>query len=378
MVHKKRAALAALLAAALAALLLFTGCSAAVYADLRPGWQTNSDYDAEFTERMTYSLSYESLYESDDTGWRVTLDEANSSYTTTAEALRMWQAPDGETHYSVYHIRSVLTVSATYSFVYSDGSQEEIVSFGGDEADSVVTDVYFHSLAAPTDNEKQHSLEPIYSKNVVRSHTPAGFSSDVVSWYNYTSEIAYNSDGTSAKLSFTDGWGELSDEDRKVSDHVAKISLTNAAEMGGEYKGLRDSNSAFDNAQFYFLARGLSYTNTDDNAQSSTAVTMLSETAGAQSASIACKDRANINCSFLFSSTNRTTGTTTVSRLNTDIYAAEVSLSLTGSQTASGAARTVYIAQEAGYFNVPLRMEVPFTYSAGTITYSLKSFSHAE
>ena len=71
-------------------------------------------------------------------------------------------------------------------------------------------------------------------------------------------------------------------------------------------------------------------------------------------------------------------GRTTVSRLNTDIYAAEVSLSLTGSQTASGAARTVYIAQEAGYFNVPLRMEVPFTYSAGTITYSLKSFSHAE
>ena len=64
-----------------------------------------------------------------------------------------------------------------------------------------------------------------------------------------------------------------------------------------------------------------------------------------------------------------------------DIFARDISEGgrrPANSQTASGAARTVYIAQEAGYFNVPLRMEVPFTYSAGTITYSLKSFSHAE
>lgn len=375
MKHKKIAVSTALLAALLAlTLVLLTGCSQAVYATVSPAWQTNTEYDEDFAETLTYSLSYTSSYEANDTGWRVSIDQANSYYTVTVKAEEGYTSPDGTLHFSVYHLHSELVIAATYSYFYSDGTQREIVSFGGDsgtEPDRIETDVWFHSLAAPTDLESQHSLEPIYSKRTVLSHTPTSMTSDNVSWFSYTSAISYDAAGENATLTFTDTWGELSEEDRTVSDYVYKYSITSEP---SELSGLRNSYSAFDNEQLIFIARGLSY-----SASSSESIVVLSETAGAQTVAVACQDRADTSCSFLLSSTNASTGTTTVTRLSgTDIYAAQVSFSLTNAGYASGAARTVYYAQESGYYNAPLRMEIPFTYSAGTITYTLTSLAHTE
>lgn len=365
----------ALLAALLALTLgLLTGCSQAVYATVSPAWQTNTEYDEDFAETLTYSLSYTSSYEANDTGWRVSIDQANSYYTVTVTAEESYAAADGTRHWNVYHLHSELVIAATYSYFYSDGTQREIVSFGGDsgtEPDRIVTDVWFHSLAAPSSNESQHSLEPIYSERTVLSHTPTSMTSDNVSWFSYTSAISYDAAGENATLTFTDNWGELSEEDRTVSDYVYKYSITSEP---SELSGLRNSYSAFDNEQLIFIARGLSY-----SASSSESIVVLSETAGAQTVAVACQDRADTSCSFLLSSTNASTGTTTVTRLSgTDIYAAQVSFSLTNAGYASGAARTVYYAQESGYYNAPLRMEIPFTYSAGTITYTLTSLAHTE
>lgn len=375
MKHKKIAVSTALLAALLAlTLVLLTGCSQAVYATVSPAWQTNTEYDEDFAETLTYSLSYTSSYEANDTGWRVSIDQANSYYTVTVTAEESYAATDGTRHWNVYHLHSELVIAATYSYFYSDGTQREIVSFGGDsgtEPDRIVTDVWFHSLAAPSSNESQHSLEPIYSERTVLSHTPTSMTSDNVSWFSYTSAISYDAAGENATLSFTDNWGELSEEDRTVSDYVYKYSITSEP---SELSGLRNSYSAFDNEQLIFIARGLSY-----SASSSESIVVLSETAGAQTVAVACQDRADTSCSFLLSSTNASTGTTTVTRLSgTDIYAAQVSFSLTNAGYASGAARTVYYAQESGYYNAPLRMEIPFTYSAGTITYTLTSLAHTE
>lgn len=375
MKHKKIAVSTALLAALLAlTLVLLTGCSQAVYATVSPAWQTNTEYDEDFAETLTYSLSYTSSYEANDTGWRVSIDQANSYYTVTVTAEESYAATDGTRHWNVYHLHSELVIAATYSYFYSDGTQREIVSFGGDsgtEPDRIVTDVWFHSLAAPSSNESQHSLEPIYSERTVLSHTPTSMTSDNVSWFSYTSVISYDAAGENATLTFTDTWGELSEEDRTVSDYVYKYSITSEP---SELSGLRNSYSAFDNEQLIFIARGLSY-----SASSSESIVVLSETAGAQTVAVACQDRADTSCSFLLSSTNASTGTTTVTRLSgTDIYAAQVSFSLTNAGYASGAARTVYYAQESGYYNAPLRMEIPFTYSAGTITYTLTSLAHTE
>lgn len=375
MKHKKIAVSTALLAALLAlTLVLLTGCSQAVYATVSPAWQTNTEYDEDFAETLTYSLSYTSSYEANDTGWRVSIDQANSYYTVTVTAEESYAAADGTRHWNVYHLHSELVIAATYSYFYSDGTQREIVSFGGDsgtEPDRIVTDVWFHSLAAPSLNESQHSLEPIYSERTVLSHTPTSMTSDNVSWFSYTSAISYDAAGENATLTFTDTWGELSEEDRTVSDYVYKYSITSEP---SELSGLRNSYSAFDNEQLIFIARGLSY-----SASSSESIVVLSETAGAQTVAVACQDRADTSCSFLLSSTNASTGTTTVTRLSgTDIYAVQVSFSLTNAGYASGAARTVYYAQESGYYNAPLRMEIPFTYSAGTITYTLTSLAHTE
>ena len=375
MKHKKIAVSTALLAALLAlTLVLLTGCSQAVYATVSPAWQTNTEYDEDFAETLTYSLAYTSSYEANDTGWRVSIDQANSYYTVTVTAEESYAATDGTRHWNVYHLHSELVIAATYSYFYSDGTQREIVSFGGDsgtEPDRIVTDVWFHSLAAPSSNESQHSLEPIYSERTVLSHTPTSMTSDNVSWFSYTSAISYDAAGENATLTFTDNWGELSEEDRTVSDYVYKYSITSEP---SELSGLRNSYSAFDNEQLIFIARGLSY-----SASSSESIVVLSETAGAQTVAVACQDRADTSCSFLLSSTNASTGTTTVTRLSgTDIYAAQVSFSLTNAGYASGAARTVYYAQESGYYNAPLRMEIPFTYSAGTITYTLTSLAHTE
>ena len=375
MKHKKIAVSTALLAALLAlTLVLLTGCSQAVYATVSPAWQTNTEYDEDFAETLTYSLSYTSSYEANDTGWRVSIDQDNSYYTVTVTAEESYAAADGTRHWNVYHLHSELVIAATYSYFYSDGTQREIVSFGGDsgtEPDRIVTDVWFHSLAAPSSNESQHSLEPIYSERTVLSHTPTSMTSDNVSWFSYTSAISYDAAGENATLTFTDNWGELSEEDRTFSDYVYKYSITSEP---SELSGLRNSYSAFDNEQLIFIARGLSY-----SASSSESIVVLSETAGAQTVAVACQDRADTSCSFLLSSTNASTGTTTVTRLSgTDIYAAQVSFSLTNAGYASGAARTVYYAQESGYYNAPLRMEIPFTYSAGTITYTLTSLAHTE
>lgn len=375
MKHKKIAVSTALLAALLAlTLVLLTGCSQAVYATVSPAWQTNTAFTERFAETLTYSLFYTSSYEANDTGWRVSIDQANSYYTVTVTAEESYAATDGTRHWYVYHLHSELVISATYAYYYSDGTQREIVSFGGDsgtEPDRIVTDVWFHSLAAPSSNESQHSLEPIYSERTVLSHTPTSMTSDNVSWFSYTSAISYDAAGENATLTFTDNWGELSEEDRTVSDYVYKYSITSEP---SEMSGLRNSYSAFDNEQLIFIARGLSY-----SASTSESIVVLSETAGAQTVAVACQDRADTSCSFLLSSTNASTGTTTVTRLSgTDIYAAQVSFSLTNAGYASGAARTVYYAQESGYYNAPLRMEIPFTYSAGTITYTLTSLAHTE
>ncbi len=384
MKHKKTAVCTALLALLLAAVTtLFAGCSAAVYATVRAGWQTNTAFTTNFKEELTYSLSFDPANDSTEAGWVIDIDEENSSYTESIEALPSgWRIPSEEgeplnpLHLNVYHLRTEATIAATYSFREADGADaEEIVSFGAGtdtEADIAVTDVYFHSLTA-ADGEEQHALEPIYSVTTVRSHSPIGFASANINWFSYTYTTVYNAAGTEATITYQDNWEIENEEDRVVGEYIRKSSYS-PEDLKKELSGLRGSYSAFDAAQLFFAARGLTYAE-----GSSETVTVVSPATGAQNYTIACAERADISCGFLLSSKNVAAGNVTVSNyVSRDIYAAEVSFSLASGGNSSGEARTVYYAQENGYYNVPLRMEIPFGYSVGTVVYSLTSLFHAE
>ena len=371
MKHKKIAVSTALLAALLAlTLVLLTGCSQAVYATVSPAWQTNTEYDEDFAETLTYSLSYTSSYEANDTGWRVEIDQANSYYTVTVTAEESYAATDGTRHWNVYHLHSELVISATYAYYYSDGTQREIVSFGGDsgtEPDRIVTDVWFHSLAAPSSNESQHSLEPIYSERTVLSHTPTSMTSDNVSWFSYTSAISYDAAGENATLTFTDNWGELSEEDRTVSDYVYKYSITSEP---SEMSGLRNSYSAFDNEQLMFAGRGLTFA-----ADTSHTVNAVSAAAGGAAVTLSCSEVADRPYSFNFNGQALSEQT---------IATCVVNFSRSGAGDNTGTTHTVDYANRSSnasantYRNLPLRITTNLSYAMGSFLYVLTSANYTE
>lgn len=352
---KKRLAVCALAAAAL---VLFSACSVKSETTFSPNWQKTSltEFNEEYKEQLTYALSFDNENDEGELGMRVELDSENSSYTVTLEAVGTTTI--GEvTYHSLYRMTSKLTIAARFIYTDEDGQEREVAAFGGEygDADTIETEIWFHSVDSRYD---PHNLEPILSTRKVNTHTPVSMGSKV-NWYNYTSTVAYDAACDSAVVTLTDGWGDLSDEERNVSEDIYKPSYSNELTL----EKLQKKYSVFDNAQLYFLGRGLTF-----GTETVKTVNVVSE-AGASAVSISCAALEARNTAFYLDDM----------AVNQSVDTAKVTFSLSG--TYRGTSQTVYYAQKTEgssntFYNLPLRIEEPFEYGIGTMVYSLASAYH--
>ncbi len=351
--------LTALIAAALSCLFLFAACSVHIDVSLSPNWQSSqtSMYDNNFYEQLTYSLSFSNSVEEGETGMRVLLDAENSSYTVTIEAVPSTTI-DGTAYYNLYRLTTEYVVSAEYLYTDENGNTTSLVKFGGEngEPDRVVTETLFHSLDP---NYEMQRLQPVRVTRTVLSHTPAAMGT-VVSYFNYTVTTTYDAACDSATISFVDGWGELSDEERKVSDFVTKYSYSSELTV----EELQKNYSVFDNSQLYFMARGLDFAST----QTAHTVNVVGE-AGARQMTLTCASIGTHRYQFYLDNM----------AVDADITAVEVTFALTGAN--SGSSQTVFFAQKAEgaanlYRNLPLLIQEPYDYNIGTMNLTLASAFH--
>lgn len=381
---KKKTFVSCILALALCVFLL-AGCSSRSTISITDSWESSSSYsyNANFSETLEYSLSYESSYDEGEAGWHIYLDEENCSYTVSVETVPYYSAPDGMLHYDVYYMHIETYLSAAYAYLEEDDGEEvTIVSFGGDtgtEADYTITDLWFHSLNTNNNLEDLTSMEPIYSTKTTLSHSPSGYSSDIVYYYYYTTETVYDETCENAVITYTDNWGDLSDDDRLVNDYVYKYSYSAETEA----EDIADSYSVFDENELVFAGRGFTYEEDDSDY-----VSVVSTAGALQTMYIYCDELADVIVGesssnslnyFYMYETDSSSGTETVSYIsNKSIYSAEVSFSVSGAGYASGSSTTVTYAQEDGYYRVPLIIDMPFSYLLGTLSCSLTSLSHTE
>ena len=351
---KKKLILAASLAAA--CVFALSACSVKVETPLSANWQRTTDYDPSYYERLEYSVAYAG--EAATNTLSIALDAANSSYTVTTEALSTY-SHNGVGYHEVYHLRSELTVAATYT-VEKDGQTVEIASFGGEngDPDTVVSEVWFRSLYDGA------ALEPIHSVRTVYSHTPTSITGEQVSLFNYTVSVSYNEACTEATVQYTDHYADLTNEERVVSDHVTKSSLTSAEER--TYGSLQKDYSCFDASQLTFAARGIAFSE-----ESSNTVTVMSE-AGKQQVTMTCSELTSRLRSFSLDGQEAD---------NSSFSAAKVDFIASGNDPYKGPTRTVYYAQktdgaENRLYNLPVTIEEPVFLSLGTYTYTLQSAVH--
>lgn len=353
--------LSALAAAAVAGLFLFAACSVHVDVALSPNWQNTqtSLYEGDYYEQLTYSLSFANTLEEGETGMRVVLNEAESSYTVTVEAVPN-QTIDGTVYHSLYKLTSEYVIAAEYVFTDEDGNASTLAAFGGEhgEPDRVTTETWFHSLDPSYDMQR---LQPLRSTRKVLSHTPTAMGTGVAV-YNYTTAIVYDATCDNASVTVTDGWGELSEEERKISDSVTKVSYSTTLTL----EDLQDDYSVFDNSQLYFMARGLDFA----SAESGHTVNVAGE-AGART----------MNLSLASTGAHRYRFYLDNMAVDADLTATEISFTLTGSNMGSSQ-KVYYLAKAEGasntYRNLPVHIEEPYDYNLGTMNLTLYSAYHTK
>ena len=343
---------------AAAMLLVFAACSAQSTATFAPNWQSNAltAYDEKYYEELSYALSFKNGFEEGETGMRIELDEQNSAYTSTLEAVGT-QTFDGATYHNLYRLTSTLRVAARFVYTDGEGQATELCKFGGEngDADTIVTEVWFHSLDP---SYELQNLQPIRSTRTVYAHTPVSLGS-AVHWYNYTVTTVYDAACDNATVTVTDNWGNLSDAERNASDTVYKASYSNTVQL----EKLQKNYSVFDNAQLYFIGRGMTFA-----ADSVQTVNVVSE-AGAANLNISCSALEARSVKFYLDNMS----------VDQPVNVAKTTFGMTG--TYRGTTQTVYYAQKTEgavntFYNLPVYIEEPFEYGIGTMAYTIASAYH--
>ena len=364
---KKLLATAALL---VAGIFVFSGCTKQVATKLNANWQKTSAYDQNYYELLEYSVAFS---DADSTySLKIVPDLENSSYVVETQALAS-ENIDGTTYYDIYYLRSELTMAAQY---VDKDTNKVVAQFGGtydtseadsDDVDTIVTEIWFHSLKAT--QEREYNLEPIRSVKTVRSHVPNNVNDTTLSLYNYSVTTVYNDSCTSATISYKDLWGELSDEDKKVSDSVTKETHPQDGKSV-TLKDLQKRFTAFDNAQLYFAARGINF-----KSGSSNTLNIVGE-AGSQEITLSCSELSTRKAGSL-TLDGKELGS------DLDIPVSVVSFAITSNGKNSGQPKKVYFAQKSDgaentYYNLPVRIEEAGFFAMGTMQYTLRSASHTK
>lgn len=380
-------------ALATAALLLFTGCSAQITADISSGWFTDpaTAFESTFYESLDYTVGFNNSA-SNTTGLTIDVDSKNSSYNITTKALSNYTVPGTNIQYSnVYYLKSTLTVSATYRFVH-DGETLEW-SFGGthdtdaanedfapEDADSVVMEVWFtsaNSTAAGT-QETCPAYSPIRSVQTVRSH---GSSASVIdgnkmfmSMYDFSITIDYNRTCQNATAAYTDNFADLTDEERAANEYVRKASTLFPDSR--DLKDLQKNYTCVDNAQLLFIARGLAM-----NTDTSHTLTVVSGVANNYPAtqSISCSELVNSHANFTMVNADGSESVYDDNKEEIPVARMRFALANTGSNI--GENTTVTYAQRAASGAntnrcLPLHIETPYGWNIGNYEYTLEKATY--
>ena len=341
-----------ILAGLLTCLFLFSACSAQVVISLKSNWADGGvAAPTGFSETLTYDIAFEK----DDLGSMELRLAEGSSYVVETTVDPSYES-FGE-YYSVYKLKSTLTLRGTY---YDTKNDREIVTFGttgdaNDKPDTVVTEVWFHSL------DGGRNLRPIRSVTTGYQHAIDPTSGSALSLANYTVTIDYNKSATKATVQLTNNWTEedLSDENKNINEYVEKSAWPKTQKFtSGD---LQKNYSCFDAGQLYFVGRGLTYKKDASN------TVMLATAYGKTQCTFTCKEISDRSVNF---SVNGGQAVTTV---NT----AKVTFSNSGNGQDSGPSRTVYYARNTesspNYYNVPVRIEETFAYDVGDLIFNLRS-----
>lgn len=371
-------------ALAFACVFLFAACSAQVETAISANWHlTYNDYESDFYEKLEYEVGFNG--DGLDGVMKIDVDSDNSSYIVTAEAAPSVSATykgTTATYRDVYKLTSALTISARYTV--TEGEKETEVSFGGkhdknpandpnedfqaDDADTVVTEVWFASV------RDDRQLRPIKSVQTVRSH---GYDlskngAPVLTMSYYTVSVAYDEKCENAEIVYEDRFADLTDADRKDGSFV-KTALGRKNKTVG---GLQKEYSCFDNAQLFFAGRGMTFAS-----GSSVSVSVLSGTAPdfPQTMILSCTEMKNVK--YEAGKTFTIDGKEAVG----DIAAAVVSFLIPSADSGgyAGEPITVTYAQkpasgENTYRNLPLSINVPAGYTLGNYVYTLESAVYAK
>lgn len=340
---KKLAAIALMLCA----LIGLSACSSRTLVSVDPNWQTNTTtpYQNDFYERTGYIVSFEA--DEDATNGMI-YREFSGTYEVIVEAIGSYTQPENNfTVSETYKLTSTLTVSGT---VAKKGSEETLVSFGGDSGnpeDKIVTTVWFRSAG--------ERLQPIRTEVDLYNHTPNA--NQTVTVYSYASVTAYNEGCSRAQVTVTDRSEEITEEETDIGQ----------VRSGGSYSDLQDDYSCFDNAQLYFAGRGFTF---DKN--TSHTVTVLDDTVG--------KRNVNYSCSEVVTVDNLNFRLNGIEQKGTEITVSNVNISLSGAGNNTGPLRTIQYIRTRNetnntYHNLPVRIEEFLSYYMGSYVFTLQSAS---
>ena len=351
----------AILAVLLCGVFLFAACSAMVPTDFSANWLKNpsSIDDPEYYEKLVYSIGTTSTDMKDSIS-KVEIDPENSSLVLETEKTNFSQD-----YTNVYKLTYTLTLSATYYYVDASGNETKVVAFGGandtaesdaDDPASIVREVYFNTV--------DKDLQPIYSKTTVFSYSPTSMNGNHVDLYYYSCEINYDAECKNATVKRTDLWGDLSDEERKVSYTLSKAATS---PIDAKISDLQKKYTFIDEAQLFFAARGINYSENSSNTLATTAVSTALNTLNL---TLSCSEIVESKGNFLLDGTQLS---------DQSISCANVSVSLSGNGSNNGAAHKMLIAQKTSdtrsdYYALPLRIESP-SLTFGMV-YTLTSATH--
>lgn len=356
----------AILAVLLCGVFLFAACSAMVPTDFSANWLKNpsSIDDPAYYEKLVYSVSTSSNDMKDSIS-KVEIDADNSSL--VMETVKTNFSLNDQAYTNIYKLTYTFTLSATYYYVDENGNETKVLSFGGasdtaesktDDPASIVREVYF--------NTADKDLQPIYSKTTVFSYSPTSMNGSHVDLYYYSCEISYDTECKNATVKRTDLWGDLSNEDRIISETLSKATTT---PIDAKISDLQKNYTFIDEAQLFFAARGINYSENSSNTLATTAVNTALNTLNV---TLSCSEIVESKGNFLLDGTQLS---------DQSISSANVSISLSGNGSNNGAAHKMLIAQKTSdtrsdYYALPLRIESPgLTFG---MVYTLTSATHTK
>lgn len=338
------------IASFLAAMLLFAGCSGMSATAITANWHKDNsvEYDPAFYEQLTYNIEYS---DDDATSTIYQLKDFKGTYQVSIKEAPDVTVPNMQSPgFPGYKLESIATLSGTYA--EKNGSLE--YSFENDTIRSVV---YFHRLG------EGHTLEPVYSKTEYFVHAPytASLNKMDIAISKYDVEIQYNEKCSKATLTKTDRSDEITET---IPEELSKnVHIEKAVNTEKTVSKLQKSYSYFDNAQLFFIARGIAF---KENS-SATVTSILGNTGGKASVKFTCSEVSSHRYAFDMDGQN----------INTEISTAKVSMGLNAGNS-SGGSSTLYFATQtnsANYRNLLLQLEEPYSFGMGTLVYKLASVS---